>query len=103
VLQAGAGWGCHSGRPGAQSKSSLASANKLGTGVQMNGDRLGPEHGLVAVYAASELVVSQLRLCWQLQFKLPLQLETSLSQVQVEAPHSGWHWAWILSLTREAT
>ena len=42
------------GAPGARSSasSSLATANELGTDVQLNGDGLDPAHGLVAVDAA---------------------------------------------------
>ncbi len=67
----------------------------------MNGNRLDPAHGLVAVD------VVRIVIRWQRPFKLPLQLETSLSQIQGEAPHSGslvgWQWAWSSCLTRTAT
>ncbi len=78
------------GAPRARSSASsgLAAANELelGTDVQLNGDGLDPAHGLAAVDAARVVTVG-----WPRQLKLPLQLETSPSQVQVEAPH--WQWA----------
>ena len=46
--------------------SSLATANELGTDVQLNGDGLDPAHGLVAVHAARVTVVSRLAAAVQL-------------------------------------
>ena len=69
--------------------SGLAAANELGTGVQLNGDGLDPAHGLAAVDRGSAARV--MTVGWPRLLKLPLQLETSPSQVQVEAPH--WQWA----------
>ncbi len=77
------------GAPRARSSSSsgLASANELGAGVQLKATDLILRMDLLQWIAAARVMT----VGWPWLLKLPLQLETSPSQVQVEAPH--WQWA----------